>query len=229
MTDSRRIVGSFEQLSTPAIADALEGKGVLPSYIHPIFPTHTVAGPAYTVDLPPGDNLGIHVALARARPNSVIVAVTGSDVEGALWGAITSTAAAAAGIRAFVTDGYVRDSPQLSDIGIPVLARGISLRRVDKVNPGRHDVPCVVAGVAIHPNDIVVVDSDGAVIVPRAKADVVISDALSLQRQEEGVFKGIREGKTTIELLDLPGAASLSGENRDVRRAPGSVKSPSTA
>jgi 4-hydroxy-4-methyl-2-oxoglutarate aldolase len=204
MRDEASFLRQLEALSTPLLGDA-QGGGILPSSIQSQYEMkQLMAGPAYTVELDEGDNLGVHVAIAKAAPGSVIVAKVRGDAPYGIWGAIAATAAKERGIVGFVTNGCVRDSAELGSIGLPTFACGKGLRKTLKEGEGEHEITVDFDGVTVDPGDWVLGDNDGAVVVPRAQLESVIDEALRLLEQERVIFEGLRSGKTTLDLLNLP-------------------------
>ena len=86
----------------------LGAKAVMSSEIRMLSGDCCVAGPAFTVMCHPGDNLMIHVGVARAKPGDVLV-VQCHDAAYGVWGEVLTVAAIARGIAALVLDGSVRD------------------------------------------------------------------------------------------------------------------------
>jgi 4-hydroxy-4-methyl-2-oxoglutarate aldolase len=207
---SQARVKELRGLSAAVIGDATPSVGVLPAFITPQVPVDTIIGPAYTVRLPSGDNLGVHVAIAEAPQSSVIIAQVEGDAEFGIWGEITSTAASHARLGGFITDSFVRDGPELMALGFPVFARGRSVRKARKADRGAHQVELQFGNAVVRPGDLAVADSDGAVVIPQDRVDEVIGRAKQILTQEERLLEGIKEGKTTLELLDL-GPAAMDG------------------
>jgi 4-hydroxy-4-methyl-2-oxoglutarate aldolase len=204
VTKEATFLGRLGELSTPLIADA-QGGGILPSSIQSQYELkELMAGPAYTLELEEGDNLGLHVAIVRAMPGSVIVARVRGEGPYGIWGAIAATAAKERGVVGFVTNGCVRDSADLDSIGVPTFAGGKGLRKTRKEDEGHHEIAIELDGVVIDPGDWVIGDNDGVVTVPRANLRSVIGEALQLLEQERAIFEGLRAGKTTLDLLNLP-------------------------
>ena len=76
----------FQDISPTTFADILGREQVMNIGIRPLWPSiRRVAGPAFTVRCPPGDNLMLHAAIYRAEPGSVIVVEAG-DIDYAVAG-----------------------------------------------------------------------------------------------------------------------------------------------
>ena len=126
-----------------------------------------LAGPAFTVRCPPGDNLMLHAAIYRAAPGEVIVVQSG-DLEYALSGGNVCAIAQQRGIAGFVCDGVIRDVAEVREARFPVFARGVVPVPGKKQTLGTLNQPIVCGGVAVSPGDIVVADEEGIVVVPAA-------------------------------------------------------------
>lgn len=198
-----REIGKFP---AAVISDATAGGRVLPASIVPQIPVGTVVGPAYTVKLPPGDNLGLHIAIAEAPPSSVIIAAVEGDVEFGLWGEVASSAASHAGLAGFVTDSFVRDSRELIEIGFPVFAKGRSLRKTQKKDPGVHQVDVRLGGIIARPGDLVVGDSDGVVVISPGDVEGMIARAKEIALAEQRIVAEVIAGHSTLDLLNLRSA-----------------------
>ncbi|MER5741886.1 RraA family protein [Streptomyces sp. NPDC002225] len=174
----------FTGISPTTLADLLGRGQVMDIGIRPLWtPSPRVAGPAFTVRCPPGDNLMLHAAIHRAEPGSVIVVESG-DVDFALAGGNVCAVAQRRGIAAFVADGVIRDLAEVRAMGFPVFARGvIPIPGTKKaVEPLNHPVRC--GGVDVAAGDIVVADEEGVVVVPRSGAGQVLLDARAKAAKE---------------------------------------------
>jgi 4-hydroxy-4-methyl-2-oxoglutarate aldolase len=167
----------FQKLSPTTLADVLTRDHVMDMGIHPLWAgMPRVAGPAYTVRCAPGDNLMLHAAIYRAAPGAIIVVQAG-DVDYAVAGGNVCAVAQKHGIAAFVIDGVIRDVAEARQIGFPVFARGVS------PIPGGKDVletlngPIQCGGIQVAPNDIVVADEEGIVVVPVDRIEAVLKAA----------------------------------------------------
>ncbi|MGE7439168.1 RraA family protein [Kitasatospora sp. NPDC001175] len=182
MTD----VSGFESIPPTTLADLLGREQVMDIGIRPLWPSvPRVAGPAFTVRCPPGDNLMLHAAIYRARPGSVIVVEAG-DVDYAVAGGNVCAVAQRRGIAAFVVDGVIRDLAEVRAMGFPVFARGVIPIPGTKaaVEPLGGRVRC--GGVDVNAGDIVVADEEGIVVTPGARRKRVLLDARAKLAKEAG-------------------------------------------
>jgi regulator of RNase E activity RraA len=175
----------FQEISPTTFADVLGRDQVMDAGIRPLWVSPRVAGPAFTVRCPPGDNLMLHAAIHRADRGSVIVVQAG-DVDYAVAGGNVCAVAQSRGIAALIVDGVVRDLGEIRQMGFPVFARGVM------PIPGAKDVttplnePVVCGGVTVAGGDIIVADEEGIVAVPAARGAEVLSEAAARLAREAG-------------------------------------------
>ncbi|MFF8916057.1 RraA family protein [Streptomyces sp. NPDC015032] len=176
----------FGDISPTTLADLLGREQVMDIGIRPLWPSvPRVAGPAFTVRCPPGDNLMLHAAIHRAQPGSVVVVEAG-DVDYALAGGNVCAVARRRGIAAFVTDGVIRDLAEVREMGFPVFARGVVPVPGTKKAVGPLNTPVRCGGVSVHAGDIVVADEEGIVVTPRARREQVLLGARKKLAAEAG-------------------------------------------
>ena len=152
----------------PAIFSDINGRrGALHGRIKALRPRMKVAGPAFTIEVRPGDNLMIHAAMALAKPGDVLVIDGKGDQTSALMGTIMMTACRQLGLAGVVMDGAVRDSLEIDEMDYPVFSVGTNPNGPTKNNGGRIGHPVSVGGVTVHPGDFVIGDGDGVVVIER--------------------------------------------------------------
>ena len=171
--------------------------------LKPAWSGATLAAPAYTVGCTPGDNLAVHVAVTKASPGSVLVVDVGQVPDRGYWGEVLTTAAEAAGLAGLVIDGGVRDVAALEAHGFPVFSSTIALTGASKDQPGTVGVPVYVGGIRVSLGDWVVGDVDGVTIVPAGSLAAVRKAGDGRESKEAGFFAALRDGKSTVELLNL--------------------------
>ncbi|WP_433383483.1 RraA family protein [Actinoplanes sp. CA-142083] len=164
-------------LPTTTLADVLDRRQVMEAAIRPLWsPTPRIAGPAFTVRCPPGDNLMLHAAIYRAEPGSVIVVESG-DLDYALAGGNVCAVAQRNGVAGFVLDGLIRDIDEIREMGFPVWGRGVIPIPGGKAAALPLNVPIRCGGVAVQAGDFVVADGDGVVVVPSASVPEALAAA----------------------------------------------------
>jgi len=179
-------MSTFTDVPTTALADVLSRENVMDIGIRPLFAATTrLAGPAFTVSCPPGDNLMVHAAIYRAQPGSVIVVDTGGDVDYAVAGGNVLAVAQRRGIAGFVVDGVIRDLAEAREIGFPVFARGVIPIPGGKSVVTPHNQPIRCGGVAVSAGDIVVADEEGVVVVPADRQTEVFAAARAKQAKDD--------------------------------------------
>jgi len=196
------VVARAKSYASTILCDVAGRRGSLHGRVQPLHPSMKVAGPAFTVEARPGDNLGFHLALAVARPGDVIIVDGKGDLGSALFGDLMVTQAQAAGIAGLVVDGAVRDVNELVDRGYPIFAAGRNPAGPTKGIAGRLSIPICVAGAPANPGDLVVGDADGVVIIPRNDVDAVLEAAAKKLADEQQRLREIAQGSLISPWLD---------------------------
>lgn len=170
-------MSDFLGLAPTTLADLLGREQVMDLGIRPLWaPMPRLAGPAFTVQCAPGDNLMLHAAIYRARPGDVVVVQAG-DLDHAVAGGNVCAVAQRRGIAGFVVDGVIRDLGEVRAMGLPVLARGVLPKPGVKAAVLPLEAPVSCGGVTVHSGDIVVGDEEGVVVVPGAERERILRDA----------------------------------------------------
>jgi len=214
-TDSE-LLAQFRHVEVASVSDALEQlthKRMYMSHrMQPIF-TAKFAGYARTVQLKKdeGNNdpealTGMLEAIDQGSTDSVYVMVVeeGEDIAG--MGGLMGTAMAARGYTGAVIDGGVRDVAYLRKIAFPVFATGIvPSTSVHHYRFAGSQIPVVCNGVAVNPGDIVVADSDGVAVVPKAQAQAVLALAQQMDYKEHSMYALIEQMKSIVQAVKKVG------------------------
>jgi 4-hydroxy-4-methyl-2-oxoglutarate aldolase len=194
---------TLRDLGAATVYEAQGAFGAFDSGLKPIDPSVRLAGPAFTVDMRPADNLMLHYALMKAQPGDVLVVDAKGFLEAGPWGDVLTMQALKLGIAGLVINGCVRDANLLISLGFPVFCRGLSIKGTGKNQPGRVNVPVSIGDVLVNPGDIIVGDRDGLVAVPRDGVATAIEKSIARERNEDEMRAAIEGGATTAELLNL--------------------------
>lgn len=198
----------FEAFDPATLYEASGLQDMVDPAIRPSWPGAKVCGRALTVECPPGDNLGLHQAVAIAGPGNVLVATTGCHLAAGAWGEILTVAAQVRGIGGLIIDGAVRDIVAIAALKFPIFSRGLAIGACTKKHAGILKGPVMFGGVTVRTGDIVFGDADGLVILAQERADEIYELACQRQRREASIMEQLRAGRTTLEILGLPAAGA---------------------
>ncbi len=186
----------------PAIFSDINGRrGALHGRIGALRPRMKVAGPAFTIEVRPGDNLMIHAAMALAKPGDVLVIDGKGDQTSALMGTIMMTACRQLGIAGVVMDGAVRDSLEIDEMDFPVFSVGTNPNGPTKNNGGRIGHPISLGGVTVHAGDLIIGDADGVVAIEREAVAGLLPLAEHKVQVEAKRIAQIQQGNTAASWL----------------------------
>ncbi|MCM3538196.1 RraA family protein [Priestia endophytica] len=197
------IENKFQEVPTTCISDAMEGLNNLDSSIKPLQDKYKIAGRAFTVKMPVGDNLVFLRAIREARPGDVLVVDAKGDTYRAIAGDFIVGMAKTLGIKGIVVDGVIRDLEGIKGLDFPVFCKGTTVAASGKAGKGELNVPISCGGVTISPGDLIIGDGDGVVVVPEAMEREVLDkalDKLAVDIKREEKVSGKRE--EVIKYLD---------------------------
>jgi regulator of RNase E activity RraA len=206
------LIGEFRRVEVASVSDALEqltGQRMYMSQrMHPLFTTK-FAGFARTVQLKKDEGNhdpealnGMLTAIDQGSTDSVYVMVVEDGANIAGMGGLMGTAMAARGYAGAVIDGGVRDVAYLRKIGFPVYATGIvPSTSVHHYRFAGSEIPVICDGVPVQAGDIIAADSDGVVVVPRAKAQEVLNLAQQMDFKEHSMYAVIEQTKSIVEAV----------------------------
>ncbi len=143
-------------------------------------------------------------------PEGVIAVVDSMGVKDAgIFGDILCARMAKRNVTALVTDGVVRDLAGVLGTGLPVWCSGAaappSVAGLTFVG-WQEGIGC--GGVAIFPNDVIVADADGAVVIPQALVEAVTTASVEQERMEGWIMGEVEKG------VPLPGLYPMNAETK---------------
>jgi 4-hydroxy-4-methyl-2-oxoglutarate aldolase len=190
-------------LGVATVHEAAGRTGIVDLPLARVVPGARAAGPARTALCAPGDNTMVHALVAHARAGDVLVLTSAEPAPVAFVGDLLATQARAQGVAAMLVDGAVRDFDELAELGLPIWTRFVRAQGATKGEVGKLDVPVVIGGVEIRPGDLVVMDGDGAVVVPADRVGDVLSTARERADRETAVRQRYRDGELSYDLQGL--------------------------
>ena len=223
MSLSPEAIATLSRVSTATITTVLLKKGLRNVWMRgtkPLRPGQPrLVGPAFTLRFVPAREdlatpeswsspISTRTAI-EAMPQGCIAVVDAMGVTDAgIFGDILCARMVKRGVAALVTDGVVRDVEGVLGTNLPVWCDGYaappSVAGLTFVGWGE---PIGCGGVAVFPNDIVVADQDGAVLIPQALLDHVLAEGPEQERMEAWIVNEVNNGAAS--------ARPLSHERRD--------------
>jgi regulator of RNase E activity RraA len=147
-------------------------------------------------------------AAIEAMPEGCIAVVDAMGCqEAGIFGDILCARMAYRGVAALVTDGVVRDVAGVLGTGLPVWCNGVAAPpSVAGLTFVAWQQPIGCGGVAVFPDDWVVVDDDGAVLIPQALVGDVVAAAVEQERMEAWIMDEVGRGQALPGLYPMDAA-----------------------
>ncbi len=215
----------LSRISTATLTSQLLARGLRNTFMQKVFRLTsggpTMVGEAFTLRyIPSREDIDISAvfedrehpqrkAVESVPPGHVLVLDCRQDNRAAAAGSILLTRMMVRGAAGVVTDGGLRDSPTIEKLDFPVYCSG----RAAPTNLTRHhavdlNVPIGCGEVPVYPNDILVGDDEGVVVIPRHLAGEVARDGYEQTLMENFVTERVMAGQSIFGLYP-PDAQAL--------------------
>lgn len=205
------ITDVYRMFDTSIVSDALDRRGIdgVATGLSPAnsarASVRTVVGRAHTMRFERVAERGSETNFPFAMLNELapdrVLVIDGADPELSCWGGNASRLAANAGVNGVVVDGGYRDASDVSEGSIPVFGRAptpkTGQRRVTVEGVGE---PVEIGGVVVAPDDLIVADATGVVVVPADETAAVAEAAEDILAEELLLEEKIANGATVADL-----------------------------
>lgn len=219
-----RTIEVLSKVTTATLTTVLLKKGLRNVWMRGAMPLHAdsprLVGRAFTLRFVPArEDLATPAswsspistrAAIEDMPAGCIAVVDAMGVKDAgIFGDILCARMGKRGVAALVTDGVVRDVDGVRGTGLPVWCSGAAAPpSVAGLTFVAWQQPIGCGGVAVFPNDVVVLDNDGAVLIPADLVEAVVSEAQEQERLEGWIMQQVEAGEK------LPGLYPPNEENK---------------
>jgi len=219
-----KIISTLSQVTTATITTLLLKKGLRNVWMRGTRPLNPgqprLVGPAFTLRFVPAREdlatpeswskpISTRAAIEAMPEGCITVADAMGVTDAGIFGDILCARMKKKGVAALVTDGVLRDVAGVRGTGLPVWCQGgaapPSVAGLTFVNWGE---PIGCGGVAVFPDDVVVVDDDGAVLIPQALVGEIVAAAPEQERLESWIMAEVEKGAS------LPGLYPPNAENK---------------
>lgn len=219
-----KIVETLRGVSTATLTTVLLKKGLRNVWMRgtkPIRPGQLrVVGPAFTLRFVPAREdlatpaswaspISTRAAIEAMPEGCVVVADAMGVLDAGIFGDILCARMVKRNVAALVTDGVMRDAAGVLGTGLNVWCNGVAAPpSVAGLTFVGWQEPIACGGVAVFPDDIVVVDEDGAVLIPAAFLDEVLAEAPGQEAMEAWIMTEVDRG------VPLPGLYPMNDDTK---------------
>jgi 4-hydroxy-4-methyl-2-oxoglutarate aldolase len=196
-------IKALAEFGVATIHEAQGRKGLLASYMRPIYAGAAAAGNAVTVSVPPGDNWMIHVAVEVCREGDVLVVTPTSPNDNGYFGELLACSLRSRGVRGLIIEAGCRDVKALSEMQFPVWSRAVSAQGTVKESLGDVNLPLTIAGQTVNPGDVIVADDDGVVVVAHSEVRSVTGKSREREKKEANNRAQLSKGELGIDIYGM--------------------------
>ena len=224
MSLDQTTITRLSAISTATLTTVLLKKGLRNVWLRgtrPIRPGQPrVVGQAFTLRFVPAREdlatpeswaspISTRAAIEAMPPGCIAVVGANGVADAGIFGDILCARMARRGVSALVTDGVVRDLAGVLGTQLPVWCAGAAAPpSVAGLTFVGWQEPIGCGGVAVFANDVIVVDDDGAVVIPQALLGAVVEESVEQERLEGWIMQEVEAGAA------LPGLYPPNAENR---------------
>ena len=190
----------LDRLGIYGLFEGVELQSVLP-------PSGKICAPAATVQFRAGTSKrvqwDVHEAIDIAEGHILCIdSDWANNARGSVFGGLMSTGAKVNGLVGTIVDGTVRDIEEVRKVGYPLYGRGLQpLSAVGRLISTGLNVTITCCGIKVSPGDIIFADYDGALRVPRAALETVVTMGEKLFNEENKEESDIKKGMPLLQVF----------------------------
>jgi regulator of RNase E activity RraA len=215
---------ALRRITTGTITTVLLRKGIRRCWMNGPLPlrnpSERLVGPAFTLRFVPvredlatpeswSKPISTRGAIEAMPAGCVAVADAMGITTAGIFGDILTMRMVRRGVAALVTDGVVRDKVGVLACGLPVWCAGVAApASVNGLTFIGWQEPIGCGGCAVFPDDIIVADEDGVVVIPQNLVEFVAHEGSEHERMESYIVSKVEKGEP------LPGLYPMNEETK---------------
>ncbi len=218
------VIDALKNVTTGTITTMLLKKGIRRCWMEGAMPFgfsgKRVAGPAFTLRFVPvredlatpaswSNPISTRSAIEAMPPDCIVVADAMGVTTAGIFGDILCMRMVKRGVTALVSDGVMRDKHGVIGTNLPVWCAGVAApASVNQLTFVGWNEPIACGGCAIFPDDVIVADDDGVVVIPQALVDFCATEGAEHELLESWLVQEVEKGEK------LPGLYPPNDENK---------------
>lgn len=192
------------RIDTATLSDALDKLGIAGQClgIKPLDHAFRMVGRAFTLSYAPTGHPAGTVGdfIDDVPPGSVVAIDNGGRPDATVWGDILTLCAHRRALAGTVIDGACRDTHLALELGYPMYSRSYSMRTgKDRVQLEATQAVVNIGDARVRPGDILRGDSDGVVVIPKAREEEVLAVAEAIEEAEARIREAVQSGRRLDE------------------------------
>jgi regulator of RNase E activity RraA len=222
MAMDEKTIQALRGIATATLTTVLHKKGLRNVWMRGPKPLRTgqerLVGPAFTLRFVPAREdlatpeswaspISTRAAIEAMPPGCIAVVDAMGVTDAGIFGDILTERMKFRGVAGLVSDGVMRDVAGVLRTGLPVWCKGAAApASIAALTFVAWQQPIGCGGVAVFPDDCIVCDEDGAVVIPHALLNDVVTAAVEQEKFEAWIVDEVRAG------VPLPGLYPANAE-----------------
>jgi regulator of RNase E activity RraA len=212
-TGETMLFNNLRRISTDSVAGVLLKRGLRNQWVRGPMPLRMdfprTVGRAFTRKLPVNRD-----AVEMMPPGCIAIADARGTRDAATFGDIVVERMAKRGVAGIVTDGAVRDRLGLIASKMPIWMSGITAPPpAASLMLAEWQQPIGCGGVAVFPDDIILADADGVVVIPQGLLEEVVAMGMDQEHLDQWQMEQIKRGVALSDLAAMPRDDGRSSKN----------------
>lgn len=199
--EKQELIQALKKMDTASISDAMDKLGIQCGLlgIQAVVEGNKICGDAFTVHyIPCGVEKGtVGDFIDDVQPGQVVVIDNGGRLYCTVWGDIMTYTAKTKGIEGTLIDGVCRDVNGIKELGYGIYTKGkYMVTGKERVTVDAVNIPVAISGVQVRPGDIILGDDSGALVIPKERAEEVLTIAQNIEAVEQKIIAEVKNGSS---------------------------------